>query len=129
MKAGDSQFFNKKGIQKDLTLELSEGENLLESIREGMIQNKINKAVLKAIQGKINNCCVNFMLGSRFKSKEILLANVLNASGQYELKGKNNELFGNMHLVFQNEKNTMTFVKGTAAEGLKIVLSFVHVPE
>lgn len=130
MPSENYQIFSGKGIKKELTLELSEDEDILECIKQGMMQNNVTQAKVKEIQGKIKQGTVTYFLGPKFKSKEIENENVLKASGQYELKGaKKDELFGNLHIVLGTEwkKNTVTITKATATEGLKIMLSFIEI--
>ena len=124
-----SQIFQGKGSQKNLVLELSENESIIESIKQGMAENKISRAEVKDMQGKIKEVTVNFMLGSKFKSKEMNEAKVNGASGHYELK--TNSFFGNLHIVIEDsgKLNAFTLVKAKAVESLKIMLSFIEIKE
>jgi|SRR3989338_5002088 len=130
----DSQtyFFEGKGTEKDLVLELDDGEDVLSSIRMGMLHNNIHRATVKGIDGKIKEGMVNYFAGSSYKSREIKNTVVENAHGKYELRGRNrDELWGNLHVtISQNGKReTATLGKGTASNGLRVRLSFVHVDE
>ena len=130
----DSQtyFFEGKGTEKDLVLELDEGEDILSSIRMGMLHNNIHRATVKGIDGKIKEGMVNYFVGSNYKSREIKNTQVENAHGKYELRGRNrDELWGNLHVtISQNGKReTATLGKSAAANGLRVRMSFVHVDE
>jgi len=122
-----SEFFSGKGIPKELLLELSEDEDVFDSIKQGMLENNLNKVLVKKIEGHIKKAFINYMLGSRFKSREIQKIKVEDASGHYELMGK--DFFGNLHVIINEEgkRNTVTLTKGKASEGLKITLSFVQI--
>lgn len=127
-----AQIFSGKGIKKELILELSEGEDLFESIRQGMIQNGITSADVKAIEGKLASASINYMIGSRYVFEEVENAKVERASGKYELKGKKqDQLYGNMHVVIKwaDKPVTATLVKAKASEGTKVRLSFVEIKE
>ena len=130
----DSQtyFFEGKGTEKDLVLELEDGEDVISSIRMGMLHNNIHRATVKGIDGKIKEGLVNYFVGSSYKSKEIKNTPIENAHGKYELRGRNrDELWGNLHVtISQNGKReTATLGKGKATEGLRVRMSFVHVED
>jgi predicted DNA-binding protein with PD1-like motif len=125
--------FKGKGTVKELVLELSEDESVFECIKQGMIENKIENAKITSIEGTIKEGIINYFMGSKYKSKEIRMAKIENASGKYELKGKNfDRIFGNIHVIIAQEgikKDPVSLTNATATEGLKIRLSFVQVSE
>jgi predicted DNA-binding protein with PD1-like motif len=130
----DSQtyFFEGRGTEKELVLELDDGEEVLSSIRMGMLHNHIHRATVKGIDGKIKEGMVNYFVGSSYKSREVKNTAIENAHGKYELRGRNrDELWGNLHVtISQNGKReTATLGKGIATNGLRVRLSFVHVDE
>jgi len=132
MGIGNSREFFGKGAKKTLVLELSEGEDIFECIKQGMLQNQIEKAKVEAIEGKVKEAGINYFVGSSYKNKELEEAVVEKAGGSYELKGKNREtLFGNLHIVIPigGKKNTVTLTKAKAAEGLKVFISFIEITE
>ncbi len=125
MRLQPTQIFSGKGKKKELTLELSEDEDLFDCIKQGMQENNISKASITEIKGKIKSGSMNFMLGSRFRAKEIKNSNVVKASGEYELNG--NKLYGNMHVLLENDKSNGTLSKAKVSEGTKVILSFVEI--
>ncbi|MEM4598683.1 MAG: DUF296 domain-containing protein [Candidatus Diapherotrites archaeon] len=127
-----SQLFKGKGVKKDLVLELSQGEDVFECIRQGMMQQKIKEANVKAIEGVLSKASINYMSGSRYIFDELSGVSVLKTHGKYELRGKNNDvLYGNLHVVVKlaGKPVSATLTKATASEGLKIRLQFVEVEE
>lgn len=127
MSNNDSIIFRKTGEKKVLTLSLSGGENIIESIKQGMKENAIEKATIEEINGTIATASVNYMLGSRYKSQDLENIQVLKAFGKYELKAKTN-LWGNLHITIPMPKPlTVTLVKGIAGENLEIKMSFVQI--
>src|SRR3989344_200588 len=96
-----SKIFTGKGTRKTLTLELSEGEDVFECIKEGMAQNKISKASVESIEGGIKDGFVNYFARGKYISHDIKMANVEKAYGTYDLKG-NNALYGNLHIVISS---------------------------
>ncbi|MEM4662489.1 MAG: DUF296 domain-containing protein [Candidatus Diapherotrites archaeon] len=132
MTMSSSQLFTGKGIKKELILELSEGEDIFECIRLGMIQNNIKEAHVKAIEGKLSNASINYMSGSKYVFDELKNLEVLKTYGKYELKGKNqDQLYGNLHIVAKiaGKPVSATLTKARATEGLKIRLQFVDIVE
>lgn len=122
--------FMGKGTKKSLVLELSESEDIFECIKQGMQQNNISRAKVLGIEGTIKEGKINYFAGNSFKSEEIENTLIGVAAGHYELKGRENEeLFGNLHVVVGTKGNTnsVSLVKGTAVEGLKIKLEFVEI--
>lgn len=128
----ETYLFTARGTEKDLVLELDENEDIVSSIRTGMLHNNITRATVKSIEGKIKEGMVNYFVGSNYKAREIKNMPVENAHGKYELRGRNrDELWGNLHVtISQNgKKETATLGKSRASSGLKIRLSFVELDE
>ena len=124
----DSQIFKKKGEKKNLTITLSEGEPILGSIKIAMAQNKIEEVRVEDMSGKVKEATISFMNGSKYECKILRNQKILRASGNFKLNF--DELYGNMH-ISTAEKNplTGTFVKGSAADGLEIKMSFVEIKD
>ncbi len=122
----NSMIFKKTGEKKVLTLMLSEGENIHDSIKQGMKENSIEKATIEEMNGILSSASVNYMLGSHYKSQEFENIPVLKAFGKYELQGET--LWGNLHIVVPMPKPTnVTLLKGTAKDNLEIKISFVQI--
>jgi hypothetical protein len=126
----NSQYFNSKGSIRNITLELEEGEDVFDCIKQGLIEQKVNQVDIVGISGELLEGQVNYMLGSQYKHKTLKNAFLINASGHYELRGKEN-LFGNMKIVLQEgmNQNVYTLASGKAKNGLKIKLKFIHLIE
>jgi len=125
-----SQIFHGKGTKKELVLELSEGEDIFECIRNGMLQNGVTSADVKAIEGNLCKASINYMRGSRYVFDELENVKIEKASGKYELKGKKqDQLYGNLHVVVKiaDKPVTATLVRGKASEGTKVHLEFIEV--
>lgn len=122
--------FKGRGVKKELVLQLSDGEDLFACIRQAMMEGRIERSTVEAIEGEIKEGNVNYFQGNKYKSLEIENAKVYKASGKFEMKGpKMDELFGKISIIInQNGRmNTVTLGKGNAVEGLKIRLSFIDV--
>ncbi len=121
-----------KGSKKDLVLELCEGEDILDCIKQGMIMNNVHKVKVVGIEGIVKEATVNYMMGSNFKHRDLRNAKPTMAGGHYELMGRDrNELYGNLKIVLRegNRIETYTVAEGIASEGLKIRLQFINVEE
>ena len=124
----DSQIFKKKGEKKNLTITLSEGEPILASIKTAMAQNKIGEVKVEDMSGEVKEATISFMSGSKYECKELRNQGILRASGNFKLNF--DELYGNMHISTAGKSPiTGTFVKGKAAEGLEIKMSFVEIKD
>lgn len=120
-----SVLFNKKGTKKVLSLILDEDEDIFNTIKQGMQEQKLSEAKIEGIEGKIKEGTVAFMNGSRYKTKNLSNAEVLLASGAYKLSFE--ELFGVVHLTLAGKPPlSATLVKGKACNGLKVRLSFIE---
>ena len=109
---------------KHLTLILSDGDNLIECIKQGMIENNVTKCDVFSVSGKINGL-INCMDGNKFKSIEIKEQEILKASGHF--KYGYGELWGKLNVFTAGRKPLAgTLVKGTALEGFEIKLNFVE---
>ena len=121
----DSVFFNKKAEKKRLTLQLSDGEDILESIKLAMQEQKISECRVEDASGKIKHIIVNSFEGNRYVKKEFSDEDVLRASGSFKLSYS--DLWGSMHISIGKRKPfSATLVAGKAAEGFELVLSFVQ---
>ncbi|MFH1257290.1 MAG: DUF296 domain-containing protein [Candidatus Diapherotrites archaeon] len=121
----DAQLFKKKGEKKVLRLVLDEGDIVLDSIKKAMAEHEIEQAKVEDMNGILREATVNYMNGSRYESKVLKNQQILRASGNF--KHHYGELYGSMN-VSTADKNplTATFVKGKAAEGLEIKMSFIQ---
>jgi len=120
----DSTLFEKKAEKKTLALVLSEDENVLSCIRQAMKDHSIRECSVADINGKIKLGLINFFERSQFKTMQLENQAMLRASGHFKLSG--GDLWGSMNVSTAGKKvTTGTFVRGTAAEGLEIKLSFV----
>ena len=107
----------------NLLIVLEEGDPVVASIKEALIQNKIREASIQSIDGKLKNGLIQFMEGNQLKSEEVKDVELLKASGNFKLSA--NELFGRMNVSTKKGKvYSGTLLKGTAKEGLEIKMSF-----
>jgi len=122
----DSQLFDKKAVRKTLTLSLSDGEDVLSCLKQAMKDNGIKECSVVDINGKLKLGLINFFERSQYKTLELKDRPMLKASGNFKLSF--DDLWGSMHVstAEKNKPTTGTLVKGTAAEGLEIKLSFIE---
>lgn len=121
----DAYLFNKKGVRRNVTIILDEGDGIIESIRAAMNEHKISEAKLDALDGTIRDGVINFFERNQFKSANLKDAKVMIASGNFKLSY--GEIFGGMKVATETKPPMHgTFVKGKAAEGLTINLSFLE---
>lgn len=124
--AFDAILFNKKGIRKNLSLILDEGDDIVSCIRQGMKEHDLSEARVDGMEGKIREGIANYMSGSHYKSKSLNNQEIIMASGSYKLSF--DELFGSMNITTGGKPPiTATFVKGKACQNLKIILSFIEI--
>ncbi len=119
----DSVLFNKKAERKILTLALSENDGILSAIKDAMQLHKVKEATVVEMNGKIKDGEMNFMERNKYKTMKLKDAPVFRASGSF--KQNFDDLWGSMHISI-NPRNptTGTLVRGKAAEGMEIKLSF-----
>jgi predicted DNA-binding protein with PD1-like motif len=119
----DSILFNKKAERKMLTLTLSENDGVLSAIKEGMQLHKVKEATVVEVNGKIKEGEMNFMERNKYKTMKLKDTPVFRASGSF--KQNLDDLWGSMHIsINQRNPTTGTLVRGKAAEGMEIKLSF-----
>jgi predicted DNA-binding protein with PD1-like motif len=104
-------------------LALSEGDSVLSSIKEGMQLHKVKEATVAEVKGKIKEGEINYMEKNKYKTMKLKDTPVFRASGSF--KQNFDDLWGAMHISI-NPRNptTGTLVRGKAAEGMQIKLSF-----
>ncbi|HZX20566.1 MAG TPA: hypothetical protein VFF13_06150 [archaeon] len=121
----DVFLFNKKGVKKNMVLELENGDGILESIKSAMIDNNVSEVKIEGAEGVCDEIFINYFERSQYKSSNLKNARVILASGNYKLSY--GELYGTMKIV-TGEKPPMqgTVVRGKAKDGFKITLSFVE---
>ena len=121
----DAFLFKKKGIKKKLSLEFEQGENILGGIRLSMQQNGLNEVTVIGMDGMISEGMINYFEGNRFMHAKLKDTPILMASGSFKLSF--GDLFGSMKVV-SSDKPPMhgTLTKGTAADGLRLNLTFIE---
>lgn len=121
----DSQLFDKKAAKKNLTISLSEGEDVLSCIKQAMKEHGIKECSIVDINGKVKLAILNCFERNKYKTIKLENRSLLRASGNFKLSF--DDLWGSMHVSTAEKKMTSgTLVKGTAAEGLEIKLSFIE---
>src|SRR3989338_11633329 len=115
----DAALFNKKAKKHILKLILDDNDSILESIRRGMLENKLKECKVEDASGKVKHAVISFMEGSNFNKMDLRDAAILRASGNFKLNF--DELWGIMHISTASKKPiTGTVVRGTAAEGFEL---------
>jgi len=121
----DAELFEKKLQKKTLAITLSDGEDLLKSIKDAMKEHGIKECSVQEVNGKIKSGLINFFERGNYRTMKLESIPVLRVSGNFKLSF--NDLWGSMHISTAEKKPTTgTLVRGTAEEGLEIRLSFVE---
>ncbi len=121
----DAALFTKKGVRRTLTLILDEGDGILESIKAAMLEHKINDVKIESVEGCVQEAVINYFERNMFKSSTLKGNRIMIASGNYKLSY--GELFGTFKLATEDKPPMQgTLVKGKAAQGLTINLSFME---
>ena len=121
----DAALFNKKGVRRTLTLMLDEGDGILESIKAAMLEHGINDVKIESVEGCVQEAVINYFERNMFKSSTLKGNRIMIASGNYKLSY--GELFGTFKLATEDKPPMQgTLVKGKAAQGLTINLSFME---
>jgi len=124
----DTHLFSKKGVKKYLSLELEDGEGILESIKKGMEEHDLKAVKVEKIEGPVEEILINYFEKGNFKSSVLRDCTIMIASGNFKLSY--GELFGQTKVV-TDDKPPMhgSLVRGKAKDGLKLSLSFVELVE
>ncbi len=121
----DAALFNKKGVRHSLTLILDEGDGILESIKAAMLEHHINDVKIEGAEGAVQEAVINYFERSQFKSSTLSGNRIMIATGNYKLSY--GELFGTFKLATEDKPPMQgTLVRGKAAQGLTINLSFME---
>lgn len=122
----DSQFFTGKGVQKNLTLQLEEGDDILACMRAALAEHNIKEATVVEGNGTLKEGLINYFQGNKFKSKDLKNARIVKASGKFLNLGK--EWQGDLHIgaMFGMQLLSGTLLKGKATEGLELKLKYVE---
>ncbi len=110
---------SQKKEKNKLKLILDAGDNILESIKKGMLEHKVPRAEVVRISGGIEKGIIEAD-GQKQGVEEI---GVLSAKGKFSVSG--DDLWGSME-VFTSSKNPLKgkLLKGTAQDGLEIQLEY-----
>ena len=121
----DAALFNKKGVKRMLTLILDEGDGILESVKQAMVEHKVHEVTVESVEGRLKEAVINYFERNQFKSSALKGSEIMIASGNFKLSY--GDLFGTMKIA-TNEKPPMhgTLVRGKASQGLTINLSFIE---
>jgi predicted DNA-binding protein with PD1-like motif len=113
-----------KNIEKKesnkLILLLEEEDDVLKSIKQGLIENKIKKAKIFSVEGILKEGIIN---STEEGKKEIQDAELIKASGNFQISV--DDLWGSIN-IFTGTKKPLSgqLLQGKAKEGLKIVLEY-----
>jgi hypothetical protein len=120
----DSMLIKEKIPRKTLKLVLSEGDDVLKCIKQGMSENGVRECRVEDVSGKLSQGVVNCMEGSSYKRIEFTDKGIMRASGVFKITA--DDLWGNLHVFTEGRKPySGTLHSGKAAEGFELVLSFV----
>ena len=124
----DAHLFNKKGVKKYLSLELEDGEGILESIKKGMEEHELKEVKVEKIEGAVEEILLNYFEKGTFKSSVLKDCKIIMASGNFKLSY--GEIFGQTKIVTDDKPPVHgTLVRGKAKDGLKLSLSFLELVE
>jgi hypothetical protein len=100
-------------------LELDENDDVLKCIKQGMLDNNIKEANVKAINGKMLNGLINAKEGrTRVEDAELI-----NAKGKFKFGG--DELWGSIEVFTEGIKPIVgPLLQGKAAQGLTITFEY-----
>ncbi|MFA6268337.1 MAG: DUF296 domain-containing protein [archaeon] len=120
----DSMVIKEPIKKKNLTLEFDEGDNVISGIKQGLAMNNIREAEVVDVEGNLTTATVNAMEGSKFKKIDFSNMKILRASGNFKIGG--DDLWGSLHVFTEGRKPISgTVVKATAAQGFKLIFSFL----
>ncbi len=121
----DAALFSKKGLRRSLTLILDEGDSIIDSIKASMQEHGLNEVRIEGAEGAVQETTINYFERSQFRSTVLNGNRIMVASGNYKLSY--GELFGTFKLATEDKPPIQgTLVKGKAAQGLTINLSFIE---
>ena len=121
----DAHIFNKRGVKKELTLVLDEGDSILDSVKRAMGEHNVPEVNVEEAEGTIKEGAINFFERSSYRNAQLRNSRVIRVSGNFKLSY--GELYGTMK-IFTYDKPPLhgTLVKGAAAQGFTLKLSFVE---
>jgi predicted DNA-binding protein with PD1-like motif len=114
---------NKKLAQKKiLRLVLEEDDDIISSIKQGMLENKVKEATVEDVTGILKEGKITNMENGKYNEYEIRETEIIRASGIFKFGG--GDLWGSMN-VFTGGRKPISgkLVKGKAMENLEIKLS------
>ncbi len=121
----DTHLFNKKGVKRELALVFDDGDNILECIKQAMQGHGITEVNVEEAEGAIKEGAINYFERSSYRDAKLNNNRLMRVSGNFKLSY--GDLFGKMN-IFTYDKPPLqgTFVKGKAAQGLVLKLSFIE---
>ncbi len=121
----DAHLFMKKGVKKNLTLVLDEGDSVLDSVRKAMQEHNVKEVTVEEADGTLKDGVINFFERNNYGSAQLKDTRVLRVSGNFKLSY--GDLYGKMNIsTFDKPPLQGTLVRAKAGEGFKLVLSFVE---
>ena len=114
----DAQLFKKKGVRKTLTLELDDGDSILDCIKSALAEHNIKEANVESAEGTFKDGVINFFERNSYGTADLKGHQVMRVSGIFKLSY--GDLYGTMKIsTFDKPPLQGTFVKGHANAGFK----------
>ncbi|MEW6295608.1 MAG: DUF296 domain-containing protein [Candidatus Diapherotrites archaeon] len=120
-----SQFFREKSSIQHLTIVLSEGEDILSSLKQALLENKIHQCKVIECNGIIKEGFMNCFWKNSYKAKNLKGIPVSKASGKFSLGPE--VCIGDLHVsvLIGNQLWQGTLVEGTAKENFSLKVEFI----
>ncbi len=106
-----------------LTLALEEGDDVINSIKQGMEDNGVKSATVEDVSGKLKEASISCMDSNKFKRIDFVDTEILRASGLFKISA--GDLWGSLN-IFTAGRKPMSgkMIRGKASDGFTIKLSF-----
>jgi predicted DNA-binding protein with PD1-like motif len=123
----ESSIYSGKSVEKDLSLEFEEGDDVLSGIRQAIQQHGIRECNAVKADGQLQHATIQYFNKSKFTSTELTNGRIISCSGRFmNLK---EGIYGDLHVGFMLGMQMWdgTLTKAVAKKGFQITLRF-HQP-
>jgi len=120
-----SRFFKEKSSIQHLTIILSEEEDILSSLKQALLENKIHQCKVIECSGVIKEGFMNCFWKNSYKAKNLEEIPVSKASGKFSLGPEG--YTGDLHVavLIGNQIWQGTLVEGTAKDNFSLKVEFI----
>lgn len=129
----NSEMFDPNKIKmKEMEVILDQNDDVLESLKQVMKENNINKINVTSFEGKVQSLSVNYFENSSLKNvKYFEQHDIVRGLGELKYDFIKDSVFGRIRIIYKHKDKTFDgiLMSGKASDGFKIVFTYLEQKE